>query len=47
MAMWACGKTWRMARMAGSDITASPSQLVARTSTFDMEDGLNGTAFSG
>jgi hypothetical protein len=36
-----------MARMAGSDMTASPSQLVARTSTRDMEDGLNGTAFSG
>jgi RHS repeat-associated protein len=30
--MCACGKTWRMARMAGSDITASPSQLVARPS---------------
>jgi hypothetical protein len=36
-----------MARIAGRDMTASPSQLVARTSTFDMEDGLNGTAFSG
>src|ERR1035441_10389902 len=32
-----------MARMAGSDITASPSQLVARTNTFDMEDGLKAT----
>jgi len=31
----------------GNDITASPSQLVARTSTRDMEDGLNGTPFSG
>src|SRR5674476_517718 len=39
----ACGKTCRMARMAGSDITASPSQLVARTNTFDMEDGLKAT----
>ena len=29
--------------MAGSDITASPSQLVARTNTFDMEDGLKST----
>src|SRR5437660_11228408 len=29
-----------MARIAGSDITASPSQFVARTNTFDMEDGL-------
>ena len=29
--------------MAGSDITASPSQLVARTNTFDMEDGLKAT----
>jgi hypothetical protein len=34
-----------MARMAGSDITASPSQLVARTNTFDMEDGLKATNF--
>src|ERR1035441_4051609 len=32
-----------MARIAGSDITASPSQLVARTNTFDMEDGLKAT----
>jgi hypothetical protein len=29
-----------MARIAGSDITASPSQLVARTRTRDMELGL-------
>src|ERR1022692_2642790 len=34
-----------MARIAGSDITASPSQLVARTNTFDMEDGLKATNF--
>jgi hypothetical protein len=26
--------------MAGSDMTASPSQLVARTNTLDMELGL-------
>ena len=39
----ACGKTRRMARMAGSDITASPSQLVARTNPRDMEDGLKAT----
>jgi hypothetical protein len=32
-----------MARMAGSDITASPSQLVARTHTREMEDGLKAT----
>jgi hypothetical protein len=31
--------------MAGSDITASPSQLVARTNTCDMEDGLKATNF--
>src|ERR1039457_1071504 len=42
-AMCACGKTWRTVRMAGKDITASPSQLVARTNTFDMEDGLKAT----
>ena len=35
-----------MARIAGSDITASPSQLVARTITFDMEEGLKATVFS-
>jgi hypothetical protein len=34
-----------MARIAGSDITASPSQLVARTNTFDIEDGLKATNF--
>src|SRR5579863_7637199 len=44
-AMCACGNTWRMARIAGSDMTASPSQLVARTNTFDMEDGLKATGF--
>src|ERR1039458_8178436 len=32
-----------MARIAGRDITASPSQLVARTNTLDMEDGLKAT----
>src|ERR1700756_2825272 len=32
-----------MARMGGSDITASPGQLVARTNTLDMEDGLKAT----
>jgi hypothetical protein len=26
-------------------MTASPSQLVARTNTFDMEDGLKATNF--
>ena len=29
--MWACGYRWRSARRAGSDMTASPTQLVART----------------
>ena len=29
--------------MAGRDITASPSQLVARTSTFELEEGLKVT----
>jgi hypothetical protein len=29
--------------MAGSDITASPSQLVARTISRETEDGLNAT----
>ncbi len=32
-----------MARIAGSDITASPSQLVARTMTRDIDDGLKAT----
>jgi len=31
--------------MAGSDMTASPSQLVARTTTFDTEDGLKLTGY--
>ena len=44
-AMWACGKIRRMARMAGSDITASPSQLVARTHTREIDDGLKDTKF--
>jgi len=30
--------------MAGRDITASPSQLVARTKTLETEDGLKSTA---
>ena len=34
-----------MARMAGRDMTASPSQLVARTRTRDIEDGLKATSF--
>src|SRR5262249_28062346 len=37
----ACGNTARIARIAGNDITASPSQLVARTITRDTELGLN------
>ena len=32
-----------MARIAGRDMTASPSQLVARTITRDIEDGLKPT----
>jgi hypothetical protein len=32
--------------MAGSDITASPSQLVARTTTRDIADGLKSTGSS-
>src|SRR5258706_4912796 len=42
-AMWACGKMWRMARIAGSDMTASPSQLVARTKSRGTDEGLKGT----
>jgi hypothetical protein len=34
-----------MARMAGNDITASPSQLVARTQSRDTEEGLKATEF--
>src|ERR1035441_3849210 len=34
-----------MARIAGSDITASPSQLFRSTNTFDIEDGLKATNF--
>src|SRR5438132_11332605 len=37
---------WRMARMAGSDMTASPSQLGARTQTRDRDEGLKATAIS-
>jgi hypothetical protein len=33
--------------MAGRDMTASPSQLVARTQTRDMEEGLKATAILG
>ena len=32
-----------MARIAGSDMTASPIQLVARTQILDTDDGLNAT----
>ena len=39
----AWGNTPRTARMAGRDITASPSQLVARTNTRDIEEGLKAT----
>jgi hypothetical protein len=31
--------------MAGSDMTASPSQLVARTQSRDTDEGLKATAF--
>jgi len=46
MAMWACenladGAEWRQRHHGIA------SQLVARTSTFDMEDGLNALLFSG
>ena len=40
----ACGKISRMARIAGKDMTASPSQLVARTRIFETEEGLKSTA---
>ena len=45
-AISACGKTWRRVRIAGSDITASPTQLVARTTTFDIAEGLKATVLS-
>ncbi len=44
-AISACGNTVRMARIAGSDMTASPSQLVARTITREKLDGLKTTHF--
>jgi hypothetical protein len=36
-----------MVRMAGRDITASPSQLVARTISRDTEEGFKATVLSG
>ena len=45
-AIWAWGKTRRRVRIAGSDMTASPTQLVARTNTLDIAEGLKATVHS-
>ena len=44
--MWAFGNTPRMARRAGSDMMASPIQLVERTMRREMAEGLSDTVYS-